>query len=413
MKKTVDPVTEVAFVPLKGGSLEVGLRAKEKALVEKLTGETAKGWPKPTKATVKPFLVSAAPLSPEVVGPLVSSYETFGLEVAHVSAADAAKVCAELGYRLITEAEWEYIVRSGGGAWASNPGKRAGAGAYKKNKFGVAELGSGTWLAPAKGKKPTLAAAGGVRSQPWQVPGEEITVHAAYREKAQLAPLLVAWDGKVREVAPTKPVETWHGNLHVPTQLTFVDIPGGTFEMGLSAAERARIEKALPAEHHAAFAAVAAKCRPRKATVKPFRVATTPIPHERSQKLGGTTDRIFGFACNPMKTVEKWAKKFGFRLLTEAEWEFLARDGGTRGWGDDLEALLARLSDPDKKAPPYTNRFGVEGLHAGSYVDDGSLVRSTIWRDSGYPNEVGEDIPGIYRRRIDDHGWAPILFAIA
>lgn len=413
MKKVVDPTTELAFVPLKGGSLDVGLRTKEKALVEKLTGEPAKGWPAPTKATVKPFLVSAAPLTPEVVGPLVASYETYGSEVAHVSAADAAKVCAALGYRLVTDAEWEYIVRSGGGAWAAPPGKRAGAGAFKRNKFGIAELGYGTWLAPAKGKTPTHAAAGGVRSQPWQVPGEEITVHVAYREKAKLAPLLVAWDGKPKKVAAATPTTQWADSLHVPTQLRFVDVPGGTFEMGLSAAERARIEKALPAEHHAAFAAVAANCKPRKATVKPFRVATTPITHEMSQKLGGTTDRIFGFACNPMKTVEKWAKKFGFRLLTEAEWEFLARDGGERGWGADLEALLARISDPKTKAPPYTNRFGVEALHAGSYVDDGSLVRSTIWRDSGYPDEVGDDIPRMYRRRTGDHGWAPILFAIA
>ena len=80
--------------------------------------------------------------------------------------------------------------------------------------------------------------------------------------------------------------------------------------------------------------------------------------------------------------------------------------------GDDLSALLARIPDPTKKAPPYKNRFGIDGLYAGSYVDDGSLVRTAIFRDFGYPEEVGEHIPRLWRKS-EQFVWAPILFAIA
>jgi len=411
-KKLVDPATEVAFIELPGGPIEIGLRKAERAIVDKLVGDDgpSPAWPTPAKHEVKPFRGALARPLVELVAPLAGTYESFGTEIAHVSASDAAKIVAKLGYRLLTEAEWEYVARSGGtGSWTANPGKRVGAGAFKRNAFGVADLGWGTWLAPAKGKKPTVASAGGLRSWPWQSAAETVMVHAAYRERAELAPLLVAWDGTSKPKREVAVSSTWQGDLHVPTQLRFVDVPGGSFEMGLTPAERARIEKLLPAEHHGAFAAVAATCKPRNVAVAPFRVATTPLTQDASKKLGGPTGLWHGFATNPIDKVLRWAKKFGFRLLTEAEWELIARDGGTRGWGDDLAAVLARIPDPKRAAPPYTNRFGVT-FYPGTYVDDGSLVRTGIWRDTGYPNEVGEHIPRLWRRSDQ---WAPVLFAIA
>jgi formylglycine-generating enzyme required for sulfatase activity len=430
-----DPSTGVEFVRIGGGTADLGLRAGEWSEVLALAGPEAEGAevpgaPSPShRVTLGEFLVSRGPLPRDLVAPLVADYDSFTGDDIAVSGKDAAKVAETLGYRLLTHDEWEFVARGGGrGSWTVDAGALVQKAFRRKpkgklvlhNPFGIDGLGWGSWVAPEKGKVPTQVRAGGMRTFPWQEPLEVVLVHAAFRwnenEKEGKWPLLVAWDGQPRTPSKSPPRGSeWKGRVHVPTQLTFVDIPGGTFEMGLGAEERRRLEALVPPELAKAFAKVADASPLRRVTVAPFRCASSPILPDVSKKLGGSTDSAFGAASNPLATVVKWAKQFGFRLLTEAEWELVARDGGTRGWGADLEILLRRAYRGAAPPKAHRNAFGLKYLAAPAFVDTGKgapgLARSIAQSD--FPYDPLEILPkAIVDASVRSRDWRAALFAL-
>ncbi|MFO0609398.1 MAG: hypothetical protein U0324_39910 [Polyangiales bacterium] len=163
-----------------------------------------------------------------------------------------------------------------------------------------------------------------------------------------------------------------------PLALSFVAVPGGSFAMGLTEDEEAdlhaRVAAASPesARHVPAFAP---SLRPvRRVAVRPFLCAETPLlaTHRgafAAEGDDGNAHAVLRMACDDaLAAVE--AK--GLRVVTEAEWEWVARAGGARAWLFD-EGEAAAWAEATVQAPvtSLTHPFGVLALGWGEWVDDG------------------------------------------
>lgn len=87
-----------------------------------------------------------------------------------------------------------------------------------------------------------------------------------------------------------------------------------------------------------------------------------------SDKLLGAQDVCLFHAAAALVLAEK-AKS---RLLTEAEWEYVARAGGVRAWlsgNEDAESYAVSVLADKLSADGHP--FGVHGLGWGSWVEDG------------------------------------------
>ncbi len=179
-----DASTGVAFVRVPGGTVDLGLRDDEivelRALIgdERELAEARGAMVRPHAATVEPFLVAQAPLSRTLMATVIDDFDVVGDGFARIDAKTALRATKVLGYRLLTEDEWEYVARAGGGSWladvhglvASAFGRKAkasakasakvspkeGTTAHKENALGVEGLGWGSWIAGAKSKAPTI-----------------------------------------------------------------------------------------------------------------------------------------------------------------------------------------------------------------------------------------------------------------
>jgi hypothetical protein len=173
--------------------------------------------------------------------------------------------------------------------------------------------------------------------------------------------------------------------------LTFVVVPGGLMRMGASDEELAEFES-LDEELEDAVEFLAAQSRPvREVIVAPFLCAQTPLLERHMSVLSidgdpGNTQRVLRQdSWDAAATVSK----SGLRLLSEAEAEWIARDGGRQSWlfgHDDPEEWAERMveAEPGEARTP----FGTFMMGWGEWVDDG-------WHDdyTGAPS--------------DSHAWEP------
>lgn len=193
---------------------------------------------------------------------------------------------------------------------------------------------------------------------------------------AELSVELAAGLGKGWKAGPAT------GDLALPSVrsarlgLQLVGIPGGSFTMGLSPAERtelARVVKGRGPEAGEHLKALAAAARPvRKVTVTPFLLAVAPLSEMSAAALEASGD-----SGNPHRVVRVESpvaaaavERSGLRLTSEAEWEWVARSPGAMPWADtEPEAWVeAHLATPVGKHP---HPFGVQALGWGEWVDDG------------------------------------------
>ncbi|MEV5410900.1 hypothetical protein AB0K60_18915 [Thermopolyspora sp. NPDC052614] len=168
---------------------------------------------------------------------------------------------------------------------------------------------------------------------------------------------------------------------HLRTRMLFAVIPGGSYFMGMTDDEEASAVTVIGGDIMRTAPMVAwyaAAARPvRRVTVRPFLCAIRHVPWSVAAMLKpGINEDYKGSVMVPAKDTWMFRELFdGARLLSEAEWEWMAREGGRESW---LSALVRR--DPkkahgvrlDQTPTAVENRWGIEQLQsdAGEWVAD-------------------------------------------
>lgn len=190
--------------------------------------------------------------------------------------------------------------------------------------------------------------------------------------------------------------------------LSFVVVPGGSFDMGLSVAEQKALAaraKRLGPEALEHVRDLVARSRPvRTVVVDPFLCAETPLLGKHAAKLSEAESMVEeSDAANAHRVLRLQSgaaasvvNKTGLRLLAEAEWEWIARAGGTRAWLSDDDAPDEWTGQALKgRLEAMSHPFGVFGLGWGEWVDDGwhatyrgAPKRSRAWEPKTEPEVV-------------------------
>ncbi len=186
-------------------------------------------------------------------------------------------------------------------------------------------------------------------------------LHAASLEERRVATAeLVARLGGSFEAEEPSPAEDALALLHGPTNLRFVAIPGGRFDMGLTDADLAEAAEQVDwtswnAQIAAGFAKLARPVHPVQ--VRPFLASRTLLLDvELNRKLSGGT--IAGDSLS-REQARALVRAAGLRLPSEAELEWLARDGGRCHFTLDVATVEKPVS-----------RFGVEQIFWGEWAED-------------------------------------------
>lgn len=182
--------------------------------------------------------------------------------------------------------------------------------------------------------------------------------------------------------------------VHRPSAQRFVRIPGGAFVMGWPSGElRAAFAEvgfdpgidSWAKAHQASFE----QANPlRVVRVEPFLCGCSPLlgatveasgkgvrwsVHESAEPTSGRTA-----AAMSAGDASEVLAHYGWSLLSEAQWEYLARCGGTASWA--VGEGRWRIVDDLRRAPSYcpgeeeteraTNPWGIWGLALGEWVAD-------------------------------------------
>jgi formylglycine-generating enzyme required for sulfatase activity len=165
--------------------------------------------------------------------------------------------------------------------------------------------------------------------------------------------------------------------VHVPSAMRLVAIPGGDFTMGMTPDEidevadlYAPLGRADEARDYVTWATQP----PRSVHVQPFLCAQEPVSERLARALlpdlhGDDEDDGAAVDAPAQVTPRRAAElrgALGFRFLAEAEWEWIAREGGARRWLSDAPPSAISLAlDPARAGARAPNAFGFALLRAG------------------------------------------------
>ncbi|MEN9672246.1 MAG: hypothetical protein RL553_511 [Planctomycetota bacterium] len=345
----------------------------------------------------------------EIMGENPSEEKGRKLPVTDVSWKDCQEFIKKLnaktdgGYRLPTEAEWEYSCRAGtttsysfGGSLATSDanfidsddtvkdgerGRAKAVGGYKPNAFGLYDMHGNVWewcedwyakysdgavmdpKGPVTGKGRVcrggsfLNYAKYARSSFRNV---DTPTNWGYRGGFRLARTA---DFKQEKEAKAKQMELV--NLSIEKEMVL--IPAGKFKMGSPESEKGRSK---------------AETQHEVTLTKPFYMGKYEVTQEQWNALMGNNPSATKGAKLPVTRVswedcQEFIKKLnpktngGYRLPTEAEWEFACRAGTATAYsfGDNLTKSDANIyGDSTKAVGSYRpNAFGLYDMHGNVF----------------------------------------------
>lgn len=209
------------------------------------------------------------------------------------------------------------------------------------------------------------------------------------------------------------------GVEHAESGTRFVAIPGGTFQMGFSDADEAALDRFVhPGDpmRQDLVEAMRRHGRPvHSVRVPAFLCAKEPVTHGQALRsighlripgalrLGYTGPDPGRVSLTPPE-VEALRRACPLRLLSEAEFEYLARQGGSEHFPPGCETNWHNEFDEWQGEPDWAGLFGVLGLANGEWVAD-------AWHDdySGAPNDgsAWEEVlePAVLRSQGGTLAW--------
>ncbi len=218
--------------------------------------------------------------------------------------------------------------------------------------------------------------------------------------RAEARRIAQALDGDY--VALEEPIGGLAGVCHDPTGLEFVVVPGGSFVMGMREDEEESFRERVFGGDVERYNAVVAKWHlpqmrpPRRVQVPSFLCARDLLKPSMAAGLAHTViDDEMLFTPGQVPAV---LMRFGWRLLSEAEWEWVARQGGARSWVIDVPEGVGGL-DLDFCDDVRENGWGIRNQKS----DQGEWV-ADAWHDSyeGAPADGRRwggsgEVPGVHR----------------
>jgi formylglycine-generating enzyme required for sulfatase activity len=186
---------------------------------------------------------------------------------------------------------------------------------------------------------------------------------------------------------------------HVPTGVSFVAIPGGSFEMGLRDDDADEADECLgsTAAVERTLMAVEAMCTPvHHVTVPPFLLAISHLSSAQVATMTASAIRVDALAPADAQRFGRHAS--GFRLPSEAELEYVGREGGDLRFLNDGGRVYARTG---RWPSPEENGWGLSYLSTPTWTAD-------EWHDDyeGAPGTAapwsGGGVPGAFRGGLVD-----------
>ena len=210
---------------------------------------------------------------------------------------------------------------------------------------------------------------------------------------------------------------------YAPLDLVFVVVPGGRFEMGFREDDRAAVARVMDIADPFVVEFLMDRekdARPvREVAVRPFLCTQRFLNDEQIERI----DPEYPAISVGLDAARRLSAAAGFRLPSEAEYEWVAREGGALHFTGDAGA---KFEGRPLGASRLTSGFGIEALVSPHWLEDdphpsylGAPTTSEPWMD---PNErpatlqerrQGDD--GVRRGMLEDliRSPADLLYTLA